>query len=250
MAGTVRVGAAVGVGCGVAAAAGVAAGDRASKVASTAITTSSTTTPASPAASRRRDPRVPGVRGPAPSTPAGPRSITSRYDTTVKKRISAGQGKRKSGRRATLEAVRAPTGPGPRDDRKEFTHDGSGRQRHPGPQAGRFHRARAHGLGYGPQACGGRLRRHGLAEQDGCPRRRAGRRRRDPRGLPEDAVAAGHLFSMLANEDVVRAVLPPELLSAAPPGFSHVNHATISARRPASSPRTPRRPGTATSPPL
>lgn len=47
---------------------------------------------------------------------------------------------------------------------------------------------------------------------------------------PEEAVAAGHLFSMLANEDVVRAVLPPELLSAAPPGFSHVNHATISAR--------------------
>jgi 3-hydroxyisobutyrate dehydrogenase-like beta-hydroxyacid dehydrogenase len=47
---------------------------------------------------------------------------------------------------------------------------------------------------------------------------------------PADAVATGHLFSMLANEDVVRAVLTPELLSAAPPGFSHVNHATISAR--------------------
>ena len=47
---------------------------------------------------------------------------------------------------------------------------------------------------------------------------------------PEEAVAAGHLFSMLANEDVVRAVLPPGLLSAAPPGFSHVNHATISAK--------------------
>jgi 3-hydroxyisobutyrate dehydrogenase-like beta-hydroxyacid dehydrogenase len=47
---------------------------------------------------------------------------------------------------------------------------------------------------------------------------------------PEEAVATGHLFSMLANEDVVRTVLPPELLSAAPSGFSHVNHATISAR--------------------
>jgi len=47
---------------------------------------------------------------------------------------------------------------------------------------------------------------------------------------PEDAIAAGHLFSMLASEDVVRAVLPPGLLRAAPPGFVHVNHATISAR--------------------
>lgn len=48
---------------------------------------------------------------------------------------------------------------------------------------------------------------------------------------PEDAIAAGHLFSMLANEDVVRAVLPAGLLrAAAPPGFIHVNHATISAR--------------------
>jgi 3-hydroxyisobutyrate dehydrogenase-like beta-hydroxyacid dehydrogenase len=47
---------------------------------------------------------------------------------------------------------------------------------------------------------------------------------------PEDAIAAGHLFSMLASEDVVRAVLPPGLLRASPPGFVHVNHATISAR--------------------
>jgi 3-hydroxyisobutyrate dehydrogenase-like beta-hydroxyacid dehydrogenase len=47
---------------------------------------------------------------------------------------------------------------------------------------------------------------------------------------PEGAVATGHLFSMLANEDVVRRVLPARLLRAAPPGFIHVNHATISAR--------------------
>jgi 3-hydroxyisobutyrate dehydrogenase-like beta-hydroxyacid dehydrogenase len=47
---------------------------------------------------------------------------------------------------------------------------------------------------------------------------------------PADAIAAGRLFSMLANEDVVREVLPPALLRAAPPGFVHVNHATISAR--------------------
>ena len=47
---------------------------------------------------------------------------------------------------------------------------------------------------------------------------------------PADAIAAGHVFSMLANEDVVRAVLPAGLLSEAPPGFIHVNHATISAR--------------------
>jgi 3-hydroxyisobutyrate dehydrogenase-like beta-hydroxyacid dehydrogenase len=46
---------------------------------------------------------------------------------------------------------------------------------------------------------------------------------------PEDAIATGHLFSMLANEDVLRAVLPAGLLRAAPPGFIHVNHATISA---------------------
>jgi 3-hydroxyisobutyrate dehydrogenase-like beta-hydroxyacid dehydrogenase len=47
---------------------------------------------------------------------------------------------------------------------------------------------------------------------------------------PDDAIAVGHLFSMLANEDVARAVLPAGLLRAAPPGFIHVNHATISAR--------------------
>ena len=47
---------------------------------------------------------------------------------------------------------------------------------------------------------------------------------------PDGAIAVGHLFSMLANEDVARAVLPAGLLRAAPPGFIHVNHATISAR--------------------
>jgi 3-hydroxyisobutyrate dehydrogenase-like beta-hydroxyacid dehydrogenase len=47
---------------------------------------------------------------------------------------------------------------------------------------------------------------------------------------PADAIAAGHLFSMLANEDVVRMVLPPALLRTAPPGFVHVNHATISGK--------------------
>src|SRR6516164_7540754 len=47
---------------------------------------------------------------------------------------------------------------------------------------------------------------------------------------PADAIAAGHVFSMLANESVLRTVLPAELLRAAPPGFIHVNHATISAR--------------------
>lgn len=47
---------------------------------------------------------------------------------------------------------------------------------------------------------------------------------------PADAVAAGYLFSMLANEDVVREVLPAALLRTAPPGFVHVNHATVSGR--------------------
>jgi hypothetical protein len=47
---------------------------------------------------------------------------------------------------------------------------------------------------------------------------------------PADAIATGHLFSMLASEDVLRTVLPAELLQAAPAGFIHVNHATISAR--------------------
>ena len=46
---------------------------------------------------------------------------------------------------------------------------------------------------------------------------------------PADAIATGQVFSMLANEDVVRAVLPASLLSEAPAGFIHVNHATISA---------------------
>ena len=45
---------------------------------------------------------------------------------------------------------------------------------------------------------------------------------------PADAIATGHLFSMLANEDVVREVCTPARLEAAPPGFIHVNHATIS----------------------
>lgn len=47
---------------------------------------------------------------------------------------------------------------------------------------------------------------------------------------PDDAIATGHLFSMLANEDAVRAVLTSERLRSAPDGFIHVNHATISAR--------------------
>lgn len=47
---------------------------------------------------------------------------------------------------------------------------------------------------------------------------------------PEEAIATGHLFSMLSSEDVVRSVLPAGLLRAAPAGFIHVNHATISAR--------------------
>jgi 3-hydroxyisobutyrate dehydrogenase-like beta-hydroxyacid dehydrogenase len=47
---------------------------------------------------------------------------------------------------------------------------------------------------------------------------------------PAAAVATGRLFSMLANEEVLRAVLPAGLLRQAPPGFIHVNHATISAR--------------------
>jgi 3-hydroxyisobutyrate dehydrogenase-like beta-hydroxyacid dehydrogenase len=46
---------------------------------------------------------------------------------------------------------------------------------------------------------------------------------------PADAIATGHLFSMLANEDVVRTVCPAERLREAPEGFIHVNHATISA---------------------
>lgn len=46
---------------------------------------------------------------------------------------------------------------------------------------------------------------------------------------PADAIATGHVFSMLANEEVVREVLLPEVADA-PDGFIHVNHATISAR--------------------
>jgi hypothetical protein len=49
-------------------------------------------------------------------------------------------------------------------------------------------------------------------------------------GSPAGVIATGHLFSMLASEDVLRAVCPPELLDKAPDGFIHVNHATISAR--------------------
>ena len=45
---------------------------------------------------------------------------------------------------------------------------------------------------------------------------------------PADAIATGHLFSMLADEDVVREVCTAALLEAAPDGFIHVNHATIS----------------------
>ena len=45
---------------------------------------------------------------------------------------------------------------------------------------------------------------------------------------PEDAIATGLVFSMLANEDVVRLVFTPERLRDAPAGFIHVNHATIS----------------------
>jgi 3-hydroxyisobutyrate dehydrogenase-like beta-hydroxyacid dehydrogenase len=46
---------------------------------------------------------------------------------------------------------------------------------------------------------------------------------------PADAIATGHLFSMLSNEDVVREVCGPARLEAVPDGFIHVNHATISA---------------------
>ena len=51
-----------------------------------------------------------------------------------------------------------------------------------------------------------------------------------PVSSPAEVIGTGHLFSMLANEDVVRAVLPAALLRQAPPGFIHVNHAPISAR--------------------
>lgn len=45
---------------------------------------------------------------------------------------------------------------------------------------------------------------------------------------PEDAIATGLAFSMLSNDDAVRQVFTPERLGAAPEGFIHVNHATIS----------------------
>jgi 3-hydroxyisobutyrate dehydrogenase-like beta-hydroxyacid dehydrogenase len=48
-----------------------------------------------------------------------------------------------------------------------------------------------------------------------------------PGDLPEDAIATGIVFSMLANEDVVRRVFTPERLREVPSGFVHVNHATI-----------------------
>lgn len=51
-----------------------------------------------------------------------------------------------------------------------------------------------------------------------------------PAAAPEEAIATGHLFSMLADENVVREVCSPTRLAAAPDGFIHVNHATISAR--------------------
>ncbi len=45
---------------------------------------------------------------------------------------------------------------------------------------------------------------------------------------PEDAIGTGVVFSMLSNDDAVRQVFTPERLNAAPDGFIHVNHATIS----------------------
>jgi 3-hydroxyisobutyrate dehydrogenase-like beta-hydroxyacid dehydrogenase len=47
---------------------------------------------------------------------------------------------------------------------------------------------------------------------------------------PADAIATGHLFSMLANDDVVREVCGPDRLETVRDGFIHVNHATISAQ--------------------
>src|SRR5438445_444886 len=62
MPGTVRLALDVGVALGVAARALASGAAPESRVASTAITASRTTTAASPAASRRRDPRTPGSR--------------------------------------------------------------------------------------------------------------------------------------------------------------------------------------------
>jgi 3-hydroxyisobutyrate dehydrogenase-like beta-hydroxyacid dehydrogenase len=51
-----------------------------------------------------------------------------------------------------------------------------------------------------------------------------------PAADPGEALATGHVFSMLANEAVVREVFSAEALAAAPTGLVHVNHATISPR--------------------
>jgi 3-hydroxyisobutyrate dehydrogenase-like beta-hydroxyacid dehydrogenase len=45
---------------------------------------------------------------------------------------------------------------------------------------------------------------------------------------PQDAIATGLVFSMLSNEEAVGDVFTGELLRAAPDGFTHVCHATIS----------------------
>ncbi|MDT8913180.1 NAD(P)-dependent oxidoreductase [Amycolatopsis sp. PS_44_ISF1] len=45
---------------------------------------------------------------------------------------------------------------------------------------------------------------------------------------PEDAIATGAVFSMLSTEEAVRQVFTTERLRAAPEGFVHVNHATVS----------------------
>ncbi len=47
---------------------------------------------------------------------------------------------------------------------------------------------------------------------------------------PSEVIATGHVFSMLANEQVLAEIFSPESLRAAPAGFIHVNHATVSAR--------------------
>jgi 3-hydroxyisobutyrate dehydrogenase-like beta-hydroxyacid dehydrogenase len=47
---------------------------------------------------------------------------------------------------------------------------------------------------------------------------------------PEDSIGTGVVFSMLSNDDAVRQVFTPARLNAAPEGFIHVNHATISPR--------------------
>ncbi len=47
---------------------------------------------------------------------------------------------------------------------------------------------------------------------------------------PADVLATGRVFSMLANEEVVRQIFTPELLEAAPAALVHFNMATISDR--------------------